>query len=279
MNRVDFLLNLAGLLLWLGWRAVKLRLPAAGPTSIARVLKQAEAPPARRWTYLGVLAAMLGLRAVLYWRIGSQVDWVPALDLGAINLPFNSVSFSRMALYSAMSFGLVLAVFYMWLLLLSVVNRGLPDTEPWQRLVRRSLGWFEAVPVVLKLVTPVLLVGGLWWLADPWLVKMGMTATPTSAAHLAQQSLLVGLGTLLAWKYLLAGVLFLGVLNAYLYLGNWSVWAYVQATSRNLVRPLQLLPLRLGRIDFAPILGLALLWLFFTYAEYGLNHLFARLPL
>jgi uncharacterized protein YggT (Ycf19 family) len=279
VNRVDLLLNLAGLLLWLGWRAVRLQAPVARPGAMAHLLKQADAPPSRRWTYLGVLVLLLALRAVFYWRVGSQVDWVPALDVGAINLPFNSVSLVRMALYSMLSFALVLAVFYMWLLLLSVVNRSLPDTDPWQRAVRRSLGWLDVLPAVIKVIAPVLVVGGLWWVANPWLARLGMTASPSSPAHLAQQSLLVGLGALLAWKYLLAGVLFLGVLNTYLYLGNWSLWSFVQATSRNLLAPLQVLPLRLGRVDFSPILGLALLWLVFTYAEFGLNYLFGRLPL
>jgi uncharacterized protein YggT (Ycf19 family) len=106
-----------------------------------------------------------------------------------------------------------------------------------------------------------------------------MTAPPSSVGHLAQQSALVGLGTVLAWKYLVTGALFLGVLNSYLYLGRWSLWAYVQTTSRNLLRPLRLLPLHVGRVDFAPVLGLALAWLAFTYAEIGMSRLFGRLPL
>jgi len=110
-------------------------------------------------------------------------------------------------------------------------------------------------------------------------VRHGMTAAPSSPAHLVQQSLLVGFGTILAWKPIVIGVLVLAMLNTYLYLGTWSVWAYVQTTSRNLLRPLQRLPLRLGRVDFVPVLGLALAWLAFAYAESGLSLLFGRLPL
>jgi hypothetical protein len=204
---------------------------------------------------------------------------VPLLDLGAINLPFNSVSLERMALYSALSFGVVFTVFHLWLLLLSIVNQSAPETDPWHRTVRQNLGWVESWPSALKLALPTLVVGSLWWLASPSLVRHGMTAAPSSAAHLAQQSVLVGLGTLLAWKYLVTGVLFLGVLNTYLYLGTWSLWAYIQTTSRNLLGPLHLLPLRIGRVDFVPVLGLALAWLGFTYAEIGLSRLFGRLPL
>ncbi|NMD22388.1 MAG: hypothetical protein GYA76_19360, partial [Verrucomicrobia bacterium] len=39
MNRVDFMLNLAGLLLWLEWRAVRLGAPLAAAGSISAVLK------------------------------------------------------------------------------------------------------------------------------------------------------------------------------------------------------------------------------------------------
>ena len=82
-----------------------------------------------------------------------------------------------------------------------------------------------------------------------------------------------------AWKYLLAGLLFLGVLNTYLYLGNFSFWTFIQTTVGNLVRPLRWLPLRWGRIDLVPLLALGLVWFVFTYLEFGLNRLFARLPL
>jgi hypothetical protein len=278
MNRVDFLLNLAGLLLWIEWRAIRF-VPLVMAGSISGVLKQAETKRARRWLYLGALLVLLAVRCGFYWRVGAQLDWVPSLDLGTINLPFNSVSLGRMALYSALSYGVVLAVFHLGLLLLSLVNRSVPDTDPWQRMVRQNLGWIDAWPAALKLALPVLVVGSCWWLASPALVRHGMTAAPGSVAHLAQQSALVGLGAFLAWKYLIAGVLFLGVLNTYLFLGTWSVWAYVQTTSHNLLRPLHWLPLRLGRIDFGPVLGLALAWMAFTYAEIGLSRLFGRLPL
>ncbi|HOC00353.1 MAG TPA: hypothetical protein PKM43_16610 [Verrucomicrobiota bacterium] len=279
MNRVDFLLNLAGLLLWLEWRAVRLGAPLAAAGSISAVLKHAKPRAARRWLYLAALVALLGIRCVFYWRVGSRLDWVPSLDLGTITLPFNSVSLGRMALYSVLSFGVVLAVFHLWLLLLSMVNRRVPDTDPWQRLVRQYLGWLEPWPVAVKLAAPIFLVGALWWFAHAELVRQGMTAAPGSAAHLAQQSILVGLGTILAWKYLVIGLLFLGLLNTYLYLGSWSVWAFVQTTSRNLLRPLHLIPLRLGRIDLLPAVGLGLAWLAFAYAEAGISHLFGRLPL
>lgn len=279
MDRVDLLLNFAGLLLWLGWRAIPLRTAAPRPATISGVLRQADSTPRHRWRFLGFLFALLGLRAVFYWRIGSQIDWVPVLDLGAVNLPFNSVSLTRMLSYSGLSFALTLAVFHLWLLLLSVINSSVPENEPWQRMVRRHLGWIEALPSVIKPLLPLVLTAAAWWFANPWLASLGLTARPGSVVHLVQQSLLVGFGTCLAWKYFLAGLLFLGVLNTYLYLGNLSFWTYIQTTVGNLVRPLRWLPLRWGRIDLVPLVALGLVWFAFTYLEFGLNQLFARLPL
>lgn len=279
MNRVDFLLNLAGLLLWLEWRAIRLGAPMAAAGSMSGVLKRAKPRPARRWLYLGALVALLGIRSVFYWRVGSQLDWVSSLDLGVVSLPFNSVSLGRMVLYSALSFGVVLVVFHLWLLLLSAANRRVPDSDRWHHMVRQYLGWIEPWPAALKVAAPILLVAALWGSAHAALVRHGMTAAPSSTAHLVQQSLLVGLGTILAWKPIVIGVLVLAMLNTYLYLGTWSVWAYVQTTSRNLLQPLQRLPLRLGQVDFVPVLGLALAWLAFAYAESGLSLLFGRLPL
>lgn len=279
MNAVDVLLNLAGLLLWLGWRTVRFPTAAPAATSISRVLKQAQPPRSHRWLFLAALLGLLALRVLLYWRVGSQVDWVPGLDLGAITLPFNSVSPGRMAGYSLLSFGQTLGFFYLCLLLLSVVNRGLPESDEWQRLVRAHLGWCERLPAALKLAGPALIVGLAWYWANPLLTQLGMAAVPLSNAHRWQQGLLVALGTVLAWKFLIVSALFLSVVNNYLYLGNWSFWTFVTVTARNLTGPLQRLPLRVGRIDFTPVLGLALVWLFYTYGEVGLNYAFVRLPL
>ena len=167
----------------------------------------------------------------------------------------------------------------MWLLLISVVNRSVPDTDVWQKLVRLHLGWLQRLPSVFKLGGPPVVTMAVWVLLDPVLVTSSMAARPVSLAHLWQEAALVGLGTLLAWKYLVVLVLFFGVLNMYLYLGNFSFWTFVGATSRNLLKPLQRLPLQVGRIDCSPVLGLALAWLAFTASEWLLNLLFAPRPL
>ena len=52
----------------------------------------------------------------------------------------------------------------------------------------------------------------------------------------------------------------------------------MNATARNLTRPIRWLPLRVGRIDLTPVLGIALVFLGCGLAEAGLRHLFGRLP-
>ncbi len=278
MNLVDVLFNGAGLLLWLSWRTVRFVRPAPAMT-IYSVLREAKSGRSRRRLALVWLILLLGGRSMLYWRVGSRVDWVPTIGIGALSLPFNSISPGRMLAFSLASFGLVLAVFHMWLLLIDVINRHLPDSDLWQKLVRLQLGWMARLPPVFKVFGPAFIASGLWVAVNPWLVSAGMTARPLSAAHLWQQAFVVGAGACLAYKYLIVLILFLGVMHSYLYLGNYTFWTFVGATSRNLLSPLHRLPLRLGRVDLSPVLGIAVVWLFFTGCEQMLGYLFTRLPL
>lgn len=278
MTLVDQLLNVAGLLLWFGWRAGGERGPDVR-LGLTGVLKPAAPRRSGSWVWCGALVALLAVRSVVYWRVGSEVRWVPTLDLGVISLPFNSVSWARMAVYSAASFGVVLAVVHLWFLLLSVINGSVPDADPWQRRIRRHLGWCGHLPLGLRLVGPWGVAAGLWYAANPALVAWGMAAQPASAGHLAQQAALIGAGIVLAWKYVVVGVLFLSVVNTYLYLGNYSFWTFIAATAKRLLRPLAFLPLRAGQVDFAPVLGLAVAMAAFGAVEWGLHQLFGRLPL
>src|SRR4051812_21835599 len=122
MALIDFILNLAGVLLWFSWRSLSFDpIATAVPTTLAGTLRRAEPRRERRWQYLGGLAALLFFRAWLYWQIGSSVYWVPSIKFGAIAIFFRSDMFVRICLFSALSFCLVLGVSYFWLLLLSIV--------------------------------------------------------------------------------------------------------------------------------------------------------------
>jgi uncharacterized protein YggT (Ycf19 family) len=96
-------------------------------------------------------------------------------------------------------------------------------------------------------------------------------------AHRIGQSLLIGMGSYLAWKYVVSGLLVLHLLNSYIYFGKHPFWNYVNATARTLLQPLERVPLRAGRVDFAPVVGIALVFLLAGLAERGLIFIYGRL--
>src|ERR1700685_3188521 len=133
MGYVDFILNLAGVLLWLNWRSVRFDpLNKRTPATLIGTLRRAAPQRFRRWHLLAALGALLVLRALFYWQIGSAAHWSGKLSLGVITLFFSSDSFVRILLFSFLSFGLTLGIFYLWLLLLSILG----GPEPIHGLVR-----------------------------------------------------------------------------------------------------------------------------------------------
>lgn len=280
MGLVDFILNAAALLLWLNWRAAENKVSLGPPgMSLLSTLRRPEPSRYRRWLFLAALVALLGLRALFYWQIGAVADWTPRLNLGALVLHFRSDYAGRMLLFSLLSFGLVLAIFYLSLLLLSVVNMSVSERDPWQRLVRQQLGRVDRWPIALKLLLPVLVAALLWLALSAVLGRSGLLPPPKSASHVAQQAAVIGLAAYLAWKYLIVGVLLVHLLNSYVYLGNHSLWTFVNTTARQLVAPLRRLPLQLGKVDFSPLVGIVVVLLVAESVAGGLTALYQRLPL
>jgi len=277
MGVIDFILNLAGLLLWLNWRSLRFDpLGQRTPATLLGTLRRAEPRRLRRWHLPAALGGLLLLRAVFYWQIGSGVGWAAGrLYLGVIELSFRSDSFGLILLFSFFSFGLTLGVFYLWLLLFSILD----GPEPFHRLVRMQLGPVDRWPRWLKLSLPLVLAAGLWWLASWVLAWLAIVPPPVSAAHRIEESLIIGLGSYLAWKYAAGGLLVLHLLNSYIYFGKHSFWYYVTAEAQTLLRPLRAVPLRAGKADFAPVVGIVLVFLFAELAERGLAALYLRLPL
>jgi uncharacterized protein YggT (Ycf19 family) len=277
MGIIDFILNLAGLLLWLSWRSLRFDpLGQRTPATLIGTLRRAEPRRLRRWHLPAALGGLLLLRAVLYWQIGSGVGWAAGkLDLGILELSFRSDSFWRILLFSFFSFGLTLSVFYLWLLLFSILD----GPEPFHRLVRMQLGPVDRWPRWLKLSLPLILTALLWWLASWMLAWLAIVPPPVSAAHRIEESLIIGLGSYLAWKYVAGALLVLHLLNSYIYFGKHSFWYYVTAEAQTLLRPLRAVPLRAGKADFAPVVGIVLVFLFAELAERGLAFLYSKLPL
>jgi uncharacterized protein YggT (Ycf19 family) len=277
MSLIDFILNVVGLALWLNWRALPLTVQAPPGASLASTLHRA-GPPRPRAYYLAGLILLLAGRAVVYWQLGGPAGWVARIPLGPTTVGFRSDALGCMALFSFCSFGVALGIFYLFLLLLSWINGPMADTEPGQRLVRTQLGLLDRWPGVMKLLLPLLFTAAFWWLIHPWLVRLGLVPRQANSDwRVLAQGAVIGLAAYLALKFFLVGILSLHLLSSYVYLGEWPLWDFVNTTARRLLRPLQWLPLRAGRIDFAPALAVVLLLSAAAFTQRGLTHLFQRL--
>ncbi|MSU64387.1 MAG: hypothetical protein EXS31_18690 [Pedosphaera sp.] len=259
MAVIDAILNLVCVLLWLNWRSQKFPNPATlSGITLATALRSAGPPATRTWSSPGMLIAVLLIRAVAYHEIGSAVNWTATLQLGALSLPFRSDRFMRIILFSTLSFGVWLFGCYVWLMLLSVVNRGLPSNDPQQRLVRGLLGLAEWWPSAVKLLMPAMVAAFGWIFVNPLLYKMGLIPASVSEWQLICQALLLACATCLLWKYLLVGLFLIHLINSYLYLGNHPVWQYISHSANRLLKPFRILPLRLVKVDFAPVIAIPL---------------------
>jgi hypothetical protein len=276
MGYVDFILNLAGLLLWVNWRSTLFDpFSKRTPATLVGTLRRAAPQRFRRWHLLATLGALLVLRALFYWQIGSAAHWSGKLNLGVITLFFSSDSFGRMLFFSLLSFGLTLGIFYLWLLLLSILR----GPEPIHRLVRIPLGEIDNWPRRIKLFLPLAVTMLLWWLASWTFGWLQIMPKPVSAAHRLGEALVIGLESYVAWKFVVGALLALHLLNTYVYFGKHPFWNYVNATAQTLLSPLQKIPLRVGKADFTPIVGIALAFLIAEGGEHGLVFLYSRLLL
>ena len=97
MGLIDFILNLAGVLVWLSWRSLRFDpLVKTTPATLVGTLRRAEPRRMKGWQSLAGLAALLVLRALLYRQIGPEADWTPRLNLFFVAPPFSSHRFSHM---------------------------------------------------------------------------------------------------------------------------------------------------------------------------------------
>lgn len=280
MSLIDLILNAAGLLLWLSWRTEPFNPQKLVSTrTLIGTLRRADSPRLRRWHFLAILAGLLFCRAVVYWQIGPGVNWTASTDLGVISVSFRSDVFKRMLLFSVLSFGVTLVIFYLCLLLLSLLRGPTGESLPANRFVHTHLGRMDTWPRGLRLVLPWLGVGLSWWLSSWPLAYWAVIPHPVSAAHRFEQALVVGLGSYLAWKHLVVGLLALHIVNTYVYFGDHPFWKFVDQTALTLVRPLRRLPLRIGKVDLSPAVAIVVVLVLGQLVETGLMRLYARLPL
>jgi len=262
MKLIHFILDLAGLMLWLNWRAVRMDpFTSVTPATLGGTLKRAEPSRLKRWHFLAALAALLFLRALLYWQIGPAVNWTPKLDLGVVVLAFKGDWFRTELLFSALSFLRVLLVFYFWLLTLAMINRRTTPADAIQKVLLLQLGRAGRWPRVVQAIVPVLIVAALWAVFQPLLTGARVINPAQSPLQLLAQGLLTGVGIYFSLKFLLPVMLFAHLVASYVYLGKSPLWEFIGNTARNILAPLNRLPLRFGRVDFAPLAAIILIFL------------------
>jgi uncharacterized protein YggT (Ycf19 family) len=267
MGLIDFITNVAGVLLWVNWRSLRFDpLAKTSAASLIGTLRRAEPQRVKGWQLLAVVVLLLVLRALLYWQIGAAANWVPKLNLMMVVLAFRNgghhlSDFLVVLLYSTLSFVRALVVFYFWLLSLSLLGQGGVEGDPIQKLLRQHLGRVSRWPWPVQAIVPLVLTACLWAAVHGLLLRAGVTNRVSSSAHLFEQGLLAGLGLYFSLKYLLPPWLFVYLIASYVYLGNSPVWDFLCSTSRNLLAPLERVPLQFGKCDFSPLVGAVLLLL------------------
>jgi uncharacterized protein YggT (Ycf19 family) len=265
MTLIDFILNVAALLLWLNRRSLRFDpLVRTRPVTLIGTLRRAEPRRLGRWQLGITLALLLLFRALFYWfysRIGSPTGWTPRLGLGLIVLAFRGDSFWAEVVFSALSFLQVLVIFYFCLVALAIINRKTGGSDPIQKLVRLHLGRLGLWPWPVQAVLPLLVVAGLWIALHPVLLHLDVLSRTPATWHLVKQGLLVGGWLYFTLEYLLPPFLFAQLILNYVYLGASPVWDFISLTASNVMLPLRRLPLRFGRLDFTPVVGVILLYL------------------
>lgn len=262
---IDFILNIAGLLLWLSWRSLRLDPFQRGiPGTLPGTVRRAEPLRLSRWHFLAGLGALLLIRAFFYGQIGPAVGWTPRLNLSIITPAFplthaGHVFYRSAFLFSVLSFVLVLIMFYFWLLAIAVINRRVTNPDPLQKLLLLQLGRVARWPLFLQLALPFLVCAALWMLCHPLLIHVGVTSPVKSTVVLLEQGLVLGLSLYLSLKFLLIAFLCVYIIVSYVYLGPNPLWDFVTTTSRNILSPLRHLPLQVGKLDLAPVVGIAVL--------------------
>ncbi len=278
MGIVDFILNMAGLLLWFGWKSSRSQLvvPDAG-VSLLATLKRADMRE-QRGHLLPVLLGMLLVRGLVYWQIGSAVGWTATLTLSPLAVNFPSRYPGHMFLFSFLGFGLTLLHATLWLAVLSLLHP--PKVENAQnRFVRMQLGWLDRLPGLVRILLPGVFALIAWMALAPLLTAVGLNPAANNAGHLAQQATVIAAGLYVPLKFLLALLLLAHLVTTYVYLGSGTLWTYVQTTTAALLRPLRWIPLRVGSIDLTPVLGIALVFVLAELADRGLLWVYRHLPL
>ncbi len=279
MPVLDFILNCACLLLWLNWRSRGLAgTPHVSGIALVGTLRRAGDSKRDRWSSPAVLVAVLIVRAFLYWQVGTAHHWAPQISLSAVVLHFRPDHFTRMLAFSLFGFLRMLGGFYFTLLLLTALNRA-GTAGSWPALIRAHLGLLGRLPGWLCLLLPFVVTFLFWLVAGPLLALIRVHLPVTSFYQLCLQASIIGLHGWMVWPCVIAALLGLHLVSSYVYFGRAPFWNFVNAIARQLLRPGAVLPLRLGKFDLVPLIGIVLMVLVALQAPQGLAWLYQRLAL
>ncbi|HAB18175.1 MAG TPA: YggT family protein [Verrucomicrobiota bacterium] len=277
MPVINFLFDLAALVLGLSVLGVGARPPVQRAGTLLGNLKPADQRATARWKPLAILVALLVLRPLLYAPLAEITGTIPEWSPTPASVPFRPDYFSRLLTFSLVSFSWTTLIFLFWVLLLSTLVRGCREPGPWNRFFQETLGPLARWPVVVALFLPPL-VGGCWWYLGRWpLAWLGVLPAAPTPELLIRQSLLIAAGIWVSARWLFAGLLVLRLVNTYVYLGTHPFWDFVHQVGGVLLRPLRWLPLQLGKLDFAPLIAAVLILAAGWGAERGLVELYLRL--
>jgi uncharacterized protein YggT (Ycf19 family) len=276
LTLIDFILNIVGVLLWLNWRAAAQTARVKPGASLVSTLRPA-GPPLPSHQYWAALPVLLAGRALFYWVAAGPAHWIPRLPLGPVTLTFRNDLAGRVFLFSVLSFGAALGIFYLWLLFLSWIDEPAPESDPIQRLIRAWLGRLERLPAAVRMLLPLAVVVASWCLLHALLTWLNMTP-PNAVGRLLAQGAVIGLAAYLTLEYLLVALLILYLFNSYVYLGGFPLWNFIDKTVARLLRPWRKIPLHIGKIDLTPVLAIIVVLLAAELARRGLDRLYQRLP-
>jgi hypothetical protein len=274
MALLDWILNCAALLLWLGWRAVGIdRASRPAALSLGSVLKRAEPQNIRTPTPLLVLLALLIGRSVVYWWMGPSLNWTPTLDLGVVAPSLRPDFWSRMILFSFASFLRMFAIVYLWLLLMAVAARHGSEHDPVQPLLENLVGRVSRWPWPLVGILAFFVAALGWCALSPAIKWLGLTGQTPAATPLWQQSVAFALSVLLTGCYPAALLMFCHAINTYVWVGNSPWWHLAARAGHNLVR---WIPVAIGKVDLAPLIGIIVAILLARFGGPFLVRLFNR---
>lgn len=249
MKTIDWLLNLAALIIWLRWLSF-FSAPTRITLTLAAVVKPAEKGSKRGFFPLFIIGLIILGRAVFFHYSGAVTNFNPILDLTAISIPFKSASFMMTLLYSICSFLLFLIVFYFWLCILSVLNYK-EELDIYHRKIVQHLGFIGKIPALFRLLAPFVITASLWLIVSVLFSKIGIVTNPNSFSKHILQSILLSLCLLFSLKYLVLIICALFLCYTYFYLGVHPFWAFIGVTGKRLLRPIRWI--RIGPLDLSPL--------------------------